>query len=148
MTWNLLCNWKARSPRTSRWNGQWGLTDAREHGKTVFSCSPWKVHGSKHPVGYMWFEREDKAVVAAFELWTVAQRTVGWTGEFFISGWLRAVGTQHSFIQIRRIHWLQTAFYSIKILFVAFANLPWKITSEIKCSADSLWKPWWMSCHL
>lgn len=37
---------------------------------------------------------------------------------------------------------------SINILLVAFANLPWKITSEIKCNADSLWKLWWMSCHL
>lgn len=55
---------------------------------------------------------------------------------------------QHSFIQTGIIHWLQTTFYSIKILFVAFANLPWKITSEIKCNADSLWKPWWMSCRL
>lgn len=40
------------------------------------------------------------------------------------------------------IYCLCEVFYNIKILFVAFVNLPWKITSEIKRNSDSLGRNW------
>lgn len=119
--------------------------------KSLLKCRILSAHFWQH----MWVEKMcqwqhitesflDKIYLLS-SMWT-AHGTVGWTGNFpSLHSWGQL---EHSPASSWGEALAANLIIYIRILFVAFANLPWKITSAIKCNADRLRKLWWMSCHL